>query len=270
MRLTPRHWHNETWICSIRGHVVPAAGVATLRPEDHRLGIDLDDGRRLGRCLRCDCWIESVPPASGAATAPFVAPLDELVLPRRGKQLQDAILLRLIALNKATHATAFWLLTLALAAIRFKLPVLQNSARDLNDLLTNTLDSAGRNPARQWIARGAHGVLGLDTSKIRFLLVLALLYAVVETTEAIGLWKERRWAEYLTVVATAGFVPLEVHELLDRVTVLRVVALGINVALVVWLVLNKHLFGVRGGERTLHEHTDWQDILDRPTPAVSH
>lgn len=92
----------------------------------------------------------------------------------------------------------------------------------------------------------------------------------METTEAIGLWKERRWAEYLTVVATAGFVPLEVHELLDRVTVLRVLALAINIALVVWLVLNKHLFGIRGGERTLHEHTNWQDILDQPTPAVCH
>jgi len=267
VRLTPRHWHNETWICSIRGHVVPAAAVTTLRPEDHRLGIDVADGLRLCRCLRCDCWIECEAPSPGAAATEVLAPLGELSLPRRGRQLQDAIFLRLIALNKATHATAFWLLSLALGAIRFKLPVMQSSARDLDRLVTTTLDSTGRDPARQWIARGAHGVLGLDTSKIRFLLVLALIYAVVETTEAVGLWKERRWAEYLTVVATAGFLPLEVHELLDRVTVLRVLALTVNVALIVWLVLNKHLFGIRGGEATLHEHTDWQEILDRPSPA---
>ena len=60
---------------------------------------------------------------------------------------------------------------------------------------------------------------------IRLLLVVAVAYAVVEGTEAVGLWFEKRWAEYLTVLATAGFLPLELHELTVRVTVLRVLAL---------------------------------------------
>ncbi len=79
-----------------------------------------------------------------------------------------------------------------------------------------------------------------------------MVYAVVESTEAVGLWHEKRWAEYLTVVATAGFLPFEILELLDRVTVLRVGALVVNLAVLVYLVWAKHLFGLRGG----HGHAE--------------
>ena len=67
---------------------------------------------------------------------------------------------------------------------------------------------------------------------------------ILRRVEAVGLWRERRWAEYLTALATAGFLPLEVHELLKRVTILRVSALVVNVAILVYLVYAKRLFGV--------------------------
>ena len=54
---------------------------------------------------------------------------------------------------------------------------------------------------------------------------------MVEAVEAVGLWHERRWAEYLTALATAGFLPFEIDELIKRVTVFRVSALVINVAI---------------------------------------
>jgi len=90
---------------------------------------------------------------------------------------------------------------------------------------------------------------------------------VVEWTEAIGLWRERRWAEYLTVLATAGFLPFEVRELVDRITVLRVGALVVNLALLIWLVYAKRLFGLRGGVHAMHDQIDWAAVLAAPTPA---
>jgi len=42
VRLWPRHWNIETLVCSMRGHVTPAATVATLRPGDRELGFDVD------------------------------------------------------------------------------------------------------------------------------------------------------------------------------------------------------------------------------------
>ena len=74
-------------------------------------------------------------------------------------------------------------------------------------------------------------------------------YALLEGVEAVGLWYQRRWAEYLTFVATVLLLPLEVYELSQRVTVFKVLALVINIAVVVYLLLAKRLFGLRGGAR---------------------
>ena len=250
----------------MRGHVVPAATVAVLSDDDRRLGHEAD-GLRYVRCLRCDGWFECVPPTPEQVTSERMPPHDQLVLPRRGKQLQDAIVLRLVALNKGVHAIAFTVATLAIIALETKLPGLKNSAHDVRRLVDGALDSAGRNPARQALSKGADRILGLDVHELRVLLTISATYAVIETVEAVGLWKDRRWAEYVTAVATAGFLPLEIYELTERVTVLRIGALLVNLAILTWLVLAKHLFGVRGGPATLHAHVDWDEILRRPTPA---
>jgi uncharacterized membrane protein (DUF2068 family) len=74
-------------------------------------------------------------------------------------------------------------------------------------------------------------------------------YAVLEGVEAIGLWSARRWAEYLTFVATAILLIPELYELSHRVTVLKVCTLLINLAVVVYLLVAKRLLGLRGGGR---------------------
>ena len=61
------------------------------------------------------------------------------------------------------------------------------------------------------------------------------------------MWFQRRWAEYLTFLATTLFVPYEVYELLGKITVIRVGALALNAAILLYLLLAKRLFGLRGG-----------------------
>ncbi len=63
-----------------------------------------------------------------------------------------------------------------------------------------------------------------------------LLYGLLFATEGVGLWRRRVWAEWLTVVATGLLIPLEIYEVLVRVSPLRVLALVINVAVVWYLV----------------------------------
>jgi len=74
------------------------------------------------------------------------------------------------------------------------------------------------------------------------LAVAALLYAALETTEGLGLALQRRWADYLTVLATGVLIPWEVIEVFRKVTFLRVGALVVNVAIVVYLAYRKRLF----------------------------
>jgi len=55
-------------------------------------------------------------------------------------------------------------------------------------------------------------------------------------TEGIGLLLRRRWAEYFTIIMTALFLPLEIYEIVEKVTLTRVVVLIINAAIVWYLV----------------------------------
>ena len=94
-------------------------------------------------------------------------------------------------------------------------------------------------------------------------------YAGLEGVEAVGLWFAKRWAEYLTFVATIVFLPYEMDELIKSVTALKLVALIINLAVAVYLLYAKRLFGVHGGgraERAEREvDTGWAPI-ERATP----
>lgn len=74
------------------------------------------------------------------------------------------------------------------------------------------------------------------------LALVAVLYAALEATEGIGLAMRRRWAEYLTVLATGVLIPLEVVEVVRRTTPLRLGALLVNVVIVVYLAWRKRLF----------------------------
>jgi uncharacterized membrane protein (DUF2068 family) len=270
MRLWPKHWHAETWICSLQGHETPARFAKFVTTADAALGAELIDGRRLARCLRCDSWVEHLQPVGKDVHYDEIPSLDKLRKPRRDKPLQEAILMRLIAINKGSHAAFFTVAAVGLTLLRTNLFKLQSFADRILRFVNGPLNDSGQGNSKSWVARQIEHILDLKSGTIGLLIGLAVLYAVVEWAEAIGLWKEKRWAEYLTVIATAGFLPIEIKELLHKVTVLRVGALVVNLALLIWLVWNKRLFGVRGGEKALHEHDsiDWPAVLAAPKPAL--
>ena len=254
-RLRPKAWSAETWVCSMRGHVTPAAFVETLGPDDAMLGVEITGGQRLVRCLRCDLWLAEAAPRH--PIRPSLGPVDELPKPRRGVALDEGILLRLISLDRALHSLLFSVLAIVLVAVRLQFGAVERWARSLyNDL------GAGGHPL---LSSQLQHLLGLRPESVTLLLIMALAYAVIEGVEAVGLWFERRWAEYLTVVATAGFLPLEIHELMKKLSAFRVAALLINLAIVVYLLLAKRLFGLRGGAAAAAaETTDWDEVLAQP------
>ena len=77
---------------------------------------------------------------------------------------------------------------------------------------------------------------GLSSSRAEALRLVTLGYAAVFAVEGIGLWMQKRWAEWLTVVITASLVPFEVWEMFSRPTVGKLVILLGNVAIVAYLV----------------------------------
>lgn len=76
----------------------------------------------------------------------------------------------------------------------------------------------------------------VHTKELKELSVLGALYAGLFMTEGTGLLFQQRWAEWLTIVATSLFIPLEGYELLQQFTAVRLLLLFFNAAVVVFLI----------------------------------
>ncbi|PYN96191.1 MAG: DUF2127 domain-containing protein [Candidatus Rokuibacteriota bacterium] len=77
----------------------------------------------------------------------------------------------------------------------------------------------------------------VDEHTLRRVRVGAFVYAALLMIEGIGLLRQRRWAEYVTVIITASFIPIEVYEVARDVTWIRVAAVAVNIAIVWYLVV---------------------------------
>jgi uncharacterized membrane protein (DUF2068 family) len=212
-----------------------------LPPEWQHLEAQTTAGDVLGRCLRCDAWV-----GGSHQPPPTTAGLQPDAVPRRGKELRDAIVLRLVALERAVHCLVFGLAAIGLFVLRLHLSELQSEAQQLTSYRQGGFAGTAQVASQQTLVRELDRLLDLRRGTLGLLALAALVYCGLEGTEAVGLWLERRWAEYLTAIATAGFIPFEIDELASRVTVLRVATLLINLVVLVYLVWRKHLFGIGG------------------------
>ncbi len=82
-------------------------------------------------------------------------------------------------------------------------------------------------------------VLQVDALRPESILTLgamSMLYAGLLLTEGLGLWFERSWAAYLTVISTSIFIPFELYEIVERITAVRIGLLLVNLAIVVYLI----------------------------------
>ena len=92
----------------------------------------------------------------------------------------------------------------------------------------------------QWLS-------GLTTSRMHTLRIVTLAYAAVFATEGVGLWMQKRWAEWLTVIITASLIPLEVWEMIFRPSIGIGAVLVANMVIVIYLVW--HVIRSRAGAR---------------------
>ena len=64
----------------------------------------------------------------------------------------------------------------------------------------------------------------------------AFAYAGIYLIEGFGLWFDRRWAEWLTVIGTTLFIPFEIEHLAHQPSIGILVVLVLNVLVVIYLV----------------------------------
>jgi uncharacterized membrane protein (DUF2068 family) len=81
-------------------------------------------------------------------------------------------------------------------------------------------------------------VFAVSPKQIRELSLGSLIYASLRLIEGVGLVMRKRWAEYLVVIITGIFVPLELYEVFHHFTPIRFGVLVVNVVIVWYLARN--------------------------------
>jgi uncharacterized membrane protein (DUF2068 family) len=254
--------------CGLHGHELLGTDAAELRPADALFARE-SGGLRWYRCLRCDSWVALSPPAEPAV--PYPPDRADVALPLRGRPLRNRYVLRLIAIDRLIHFLV--LSSLATAIFLFagdKAALNADFTRVLVDLqggLGGPVDAT-----RYGIVHDLQRLFAVSVRNLYLAGLAVAAYALIEGADAVGLWLGKRWAEYLTFVATVVFVPYEIYELTKSVTALKIVTLIINLVIVGYLLVAKRLFGVRGGgraERAERETDTGWAAIERATPAAS-
>ena len=252
-------WNLRT--CARKGHV-------TYAPDEPALSRKLEAGTPLGeawRCLRCGTYVLGEPHGRG--------PADDAPVLLRGKALRSAFILRALAIER--FARGLILLALALAVWRLRSTQASLQAlfdRDLTSLKP-FFDQIHFNVNDSATIESIEKFLHARSSTLNLIVLALALYGLLQLAEGIGLWSLKRWGEYVAVVGTTLFIPLEIYEISEKPSWLKVTVLVINVAAVLYLLLSKRLFGIRGGHRayeaSLHE-VSLLEVEEAASPGSSH
>jgi uncharacterized membrane protein (DUF2068 family) len=242
----PGRWrlHWELLMCGARGHELTGTDAAELLPEDAILAREDANGTRWYRCRRCDGWLALPQPEH--PTRDHLPERSEIELPLRGKPLRDKIVLRLIAIDRAFHfvgLVVFGLLVLVFSADRGTLRA--TFYKVMADLQGGVASEQSHATHGLW--HTLNNAFTTSSSHLHLLGAVLLAYGAIEGIEAVGLWYQRRWAEYLTFLVTTSLLPLDAYEILHHATPFKLVAFVVNIAVVIYLLLAKRLFGLRGG-----------------------
>jgi uncharacterized membrane protein (DUF2068 family) len=270
-------WDWNLRSCGRKGHV-------TYAPDEPALRASLEVATSQGdawRCLRCGDYVLGAPKASGpAADAPPV---------RRGKQLRDLVILRLLSVERIVRGLVVLLAAYAVFRFRDSRGSVQKAFTEDLPAVETLAEKFHWDIANSSIIVDVQKIISIDRATLTWISIGLFVYGALQLIEATGLWLLKRWGEYFAAVATALFIPLEVYEITEKLTWVRIGALIINIAAVVYLVVTKRLFGVRGGgtayEAERHEeslleveqastekkigHADAPTEQPRPEPAAS-
>jgi uncharacterized membrane protein (DUF2068 family) len=137
--------------------------------------------------------------------------------------------------NKYLVLIAVYKLLQALLFVAIGVGALRLLHQDIDDVLTRVASDLRFNPEGRFVNFVLDRASLLDDPMLRRIGLAAFCYAAVGLLEGIGLYLEKAWGEYLTLIITASFLPLEIHEILRRLTWVRVGLLVVNVLVLLYL-----------------------------------
>ena len=137
--------------------------------------------------------------------------------------------------NKYLVLIAVYKLLQALLFVAIGVGALRLLHKDIGDVLTQLAHDLRFNTESRFVDFVLERASLLNDPILRRIGFGAFCYAAIGILEGIGLYLEKAWAEYLTLIITASFLPIEVMEILHRVTTAKVAILVVNVLVLLYL-----------------------------------
>jgi uncharacterized membrane protein (DUF2068 family) len=155
-----------------------------------------------------------------------------------GRELEVTPMIRFITIERFVKGTVLILGGIVLLAI--------SGTNSFHDFVLRVQTELNLNPGQHvWKRLWDQLVVRFGTSSTRTRDALAggaIIYGALECFEGVGLLWRRRWAEYLVLIATSAFLPVEIDELLRHPTPVKAIALVVNLVIVGYLIQRKKLF----------------------------
>jgi len=107
---------------------------------------------------------------------------------------------------------------------------------DIHAWALDFADRHGIDAGNRFVHSALEHLVGVNNNELITWSSIAVVYASLLFTEGLGLWFQKRWAEYLTAIGTALLIPLELYEIYERFTWLRLGIFVLNVFIVWYLV----------------------------------
>ena len=142
------------------------------------------------------------------------------------------------ATNVALVLIGAWKLVEALALFSIGVGLHHYLNRDLSGPFLHWVHVLRMDPDNKYIHKFLTRVLAVSPKQIREFSLGSFIYAGLRLIEGVGLVLRKRWAEYLVVIITAIFIPLELYELIHRFTPIRLGVLLLNIVVVLYLARN--------------------------------
>jgi uncharacterized membrane protein (DUF2068 family) len=113
--------------------------------------------------------------------------------------------------------------------------LLANTGADFGSIANHLARAIELDPRRHFIQHAITKLGSLKRHEVKLFGAGALGYGVLELVEGVGLFYRKRWAEWLTVIATSLLIPLELYELVRSPSALKAGGIFVNVVVVIYL-----------------------------------
>jgi uncharacterized membrane protein (DUF2068 family) len=115
--------------------------------------------------------------------------------------------------------------------------------RDLHNAAEEVVRHFHLNPAHHYPGIFLDAATRVNDTQLWLLALSALLYAVVRFVEAFGLWHRKLWAEWFGVLSGGIYIPVELFEVVHRLSWAKLTVLSANLAIVAYLVYSLTIQG---------------------------